>query len=1180
MLQRSAEDAAYLHFLAKCHEMDILMEISNPDSASNQMNRQVRKRTEAENRDAINDIFNYSARFNAVPIVRFEKSTQYHRGRKRDMFKTTVDLDEQDIHVISHGPTPDAAEVEAAQKFKLQAEKFQLARGGEALVIKDSSALTIDHTKNFMDFMKIVRPGIQIEVRTKELSRFVSAQGYVNEEPIGPEVHLFSGKKAKEIALFVACLELEQQDPALWPRFTRALQYGNGQILQPLAPLDMAVDEDCALMMRETLLGARRAGLPDDVPHVMPANPAGRLGRSRNFQSCNDTQINERTELLKTQLQRYSQDPENAEMRGKREELPMSQYRSQVLSQVNTNEYSVIVGATGSGKTTQVPQILLDDAIENDRGGHCNVICTQPRRIAATSVARRVAAERAEHLQQSVGYIVRFDSKPPQPAGSICYCTTGILLQQLQHTPDEIMDNVSHIVVDEVHERDIMIDFLLILLKKNVHRRKLQGKHNPKVVLMSATIDTELFADYFAIEGVSEQHVPCPTLSVPGRTFPVRERYLDEILNEMSAAKTPMNVIQTDLFSQDYLSAERDHQREKKLPTDDHENTEVDRAVIDWKKARTDSSYGQVDFVRDKLTGLIPYGIVTATVAHVARTTEEGAILVFLPGREEINRVSEELQRTDLGVKLSDESRFHMHILHSDIPSDKQSLVFEPVPAGCRKIILATNIAETSVTIPDVQHVVDTGKLREKQYDPSRRITSLVCTWTSKSNSKQRAGRAGRVQNGNYYALYTKERYDSFRAIGLPELLRSDLQETCLDVKAQRFEMPIRDFLAAAIEPPNAANVDASIFNLQALDALAENEEITPLGRLLANLPVHPSLGKMVILGIIFRCLDPMLVLGAASTERAIFTSPLEARAQANAAKLSFVQGSGSDHIALLNAVRELRHWRHTHGEHSMRHFAQKSFLHANSFRTIENISEQIEAQLVEAKLIPYTPPSRRLDFQYGDPALNENSQKVPLIKALNLAGLNPNLAVSPYGSPLFRTPGEKNTMVHPSSTNSVQRTKSFRPGKMDMDKEPRKSKIFTYGTLARSNDGHALLLRETTETTPLQACLFGGKISQNNARPSILEMDEWLPFYIKSRDRYAAKIVLEFRKGLERLLMRTFNDLGDIARSNHRRGVEPQYLADDPVRQHFAQGLTEVLDRDVAPSNLSRSRGWRRADR
>jgi HrpA-like RNA helicase len=188
-----------------------------------------------------------------------------------------------------------------------------------------------------------------------------------------------------------------------------------------------------------------------------------------------------------------------------------------------------------------------------------------------------------------------------------------------------------------------------------------------------------------------------------------------------------------------------------------------------------------------------------------------------------------------LGIDFGNDRKFKISKLHSSIPAD-QADVFNAVPQGCRKIILATNIAETSITIPDVQFVVDCGKLREKRYDQLRRITKLQCTWISKSNAKQRAGRAGRVQDGNYYALYSKKRYDSLRVIGLPEMLRSDLQEVCLDIKSHGFKRSIREVLSDAIEPPPSNAVDASVTELQKLDVLTDDEKLTPLGKLLASL--------------------------------------------------------------------------------------------------------------------------------------------------------------------------------------------------------------------------------------------------------------------------------------------------------------------------------------------------------
>ncbi|KAL6718453.1 hypothetical protein ACLMJK_004543 [Lecanora helva] len=1172
--RKAAETAAYLHLIANFHEQDVLRDVLNRKSSLHQINMKAK----AEEKDAINDIYNYAARFDAMPKIKVEIKSRNERGRQRKYVEVTVGLFEQGIRVTGRGSDLIKAEIHAGTLFKKEAETYHAKRGSEAIVVKDSGALTTDTAPKFFEFYKILRPGIQIETEVKlgERIRGVSrarthAQVKINGELVGEPVTTENKKKAEALALLTASVALKKTDPDLLPRFVRALRSGNGQILKPVPPKDLKIDEDCSLLMRETLLAARRVGLPDEVTDLEAdakrPEDTGRIYK-RQLSANEKDRLNV---LLQQKLSSYLQDEKLLDLRDKKAELPMNQHSRQVLDLINNNTYSIIVGATGSGKTTQVPQILLEELTKQGQGASCNVICTQPRRIAAISVAKRVAIERAERLQDSVGYHVRFDAKLPRIGGSISYCTTGILLQQLQHHPDEIMDTNSHLVIDEVHERDMQIDFLLILLRKIVTKRKAQGKPIPKIVLMSATMDTELFAAYFKNH---ELDTNCPSLSVPGRTFPVQERYLDEIVKEIRATSSPseLRAMELDLDSQNFIGAEERFRFENPTASSTASSQQTKNgpknevSVIDWKRERALSAEDSTGSItNEKENALVPFGLIACTIAHIVKTSQAGAILVFLPGLAEITKVQETLMDNNLGANFRDESKYKIFMLHSSIAAS-QNTVFDPVPEGCRKIILATNIAETSVTIPDVQYVVDTGKLREKQYDQQRRISQLLCTWISKSNAKQRAGRAGRVQNGNYYALFTKQRYESLRAIGLPELLRVDLQEICLHVSAQAFKTPIREFLAEAIEPPSPKSVDASVTNLEALDALTEDEEVTPLGRLLASLPVHPTLGKMIVLGIIFRCLDPMLILGAASAERSLFTQPLDSREAAQEAKMSFVEGSASDHIALLNAVRELRRVREEGGERSMKDFAYRKFIHINAFKTVENTAQQISDILVDAGLIPRTLPHEYESSQLGHPSLNKNSHKAPLIKALLLAGLHPNLAVN-SGGPTFRTPGEKSTLVHPSSVNTSARDKKFDPADLGL--------LYSYSTMARSNDGNTLFLRDTTQSTPLMASLFGGKLKQNEDRGNILELDNWLPFYVSSYDRRAAKTVLEFRKALERMLAVAFKDLGQ----RHRRRGEPPgnqgFLADEKVRALFAGGLVEVLDRDVRISERAAKRGW-----
>ena len=1166
--QKSSTTAAYLSLLAKLHELGLLNEIFESGTDN------VGKQTLADEADGKIDVYNYAARFKCVPTYNVQALTRSLRSKKK-IIEVTIELSEQNIKVAGRGTDLRSAEVAAALRFKVQAERYHAERGEGSIIINDSTALTTANSRNLFEYYRILHPRASVVVNCETINRRAygaepkKAQVILDGRPIGEPVEMTKKTKAEDLAFLTAAIVLTKEHPDLLSDFAQASKSSKGDILRPVPVGDMVVDISCVLTMRETLQSARDAGLPDEADHSQEDNALSEASKAmhRYLTPLRKEQANVRNLRMKSARAAYLQNPRLAELRKKRSELPMNQYSEKVLNMVTENPYCIIVGATGSGKTTQVPQILLEEAIAKGRGSDCNIICTQPRRIAATSVARRVAEERAERLQDSVGYQVRFDSKLPKTRGSISFCTIGILLRQLQHAPDDVMDSVSHLIIDEVHERSIETDFLLVILKKVMVRRAAAGQSIPKIVLMSATIDTDLFASYFG-NSIGGKDKECPIVSVPGRTFPVEKQYLDTIVDQLrdSYPASALQLLRSDVPTRDYLEASERFCQEQPV---NHEvgassANQADDFVIDWKKERKISAEGEIITTNEKDDALIPFGLVALTVAHISKISDDGAILVFLPGLEEITKVRSYLTESNpLNVNFNNESKFKICLLHSSIPTG-QTEVFDAVPSGCRKIILATNIAETSITITDVKYVVDTGKVREKQYDNARRITKLVCSWISKSNSKQRAGRAGRIQNGNYYALFPKARYDSMRAIGLPEMLRSDLQETCLAIKAQAFTTPIREFLAGAIEPPPERAVDASVVNLQQLDALTWNEEITPLGRVLAQLPVHPSLGKMIVLGVIFRCLDPMLVIGAAASERQIFVSPLEHRAQAHAAKREFVQGSGSDHIALVNAVRELRARRDQSGERAMKDCAVDNFIHIGAFRTIDNTARQIEELLVQNRLIPSTHAHARNNSEFGPSSLNENSNKVPLIKALTLAGLHPNLAVKSSGRSL-RTPGEIGAMIHPSSVNA--------PRDKDKDGDSiRQGTLFSYSAMAHSTDGRSIFLRDTTESTPLMATLFGGKII-NRSHSNIIEMDGWLPWYVKSQDRSAASTIVEFRQALERLLSVAFRDLA--GKDNRSENGEHAYLADDRVRSLFAAGLVDVLDLNVKGADVGMSRRW-----
>ena len=1155
--KRSAERAAHFHLLAKMHEQELVASIWGEEE-------KIDKETMQEEKDAKLDIYIYAAKHGLVPNFNTETIKLLRRGGRKG-FQVTIALPEQGIKVVAKNKDKALAEVSAAIKFKQEAEKY-LSNGANQTSHSEYSDLNVNAAKSFFTWYKQRFSEGRFQVELENLRDSNKATPFLQEEQIGDPIIMTSKKVAEDVATLVAAVHVAKRNPGLLRDFFEVFRRNNNQIFAPARPLSAPVNDSAIRLMDEALDQARASGLGNQYEDV-GLDPEQETARRTSHRQLSSMEIDFRSKELLHRYRNYLADTRLASLRQTRAEYPMNQYTEQVLDIIQKNLYSIIVGATGSGKTTQVPQILLNEATQKGEGGKCNIICTQPRRIAAKSVAQRVADERNEKLTNSVGYHVKRDPKLPRLGGSITYCTTGILSQQLQHSPDEVLDRVSHLIIDEVHERDTIIDFLLTTLKKIVAERLAKGKQVPHIVLMSATIDSEMFSDYFRTTHPQQGVIECPTLSVPGRTFPVKERHLWEILDSMrnTHSQSSLTTMNRDKDTQDYLEAEKAFTKENLLKNvspaalDDAEDQE--ESVINWKLERGKALEKRGRSHSEAEEALVPHGLVATVIAHIIKTTQDGAILVFLPGLEHILKVFDIIRdENPLGVNFSDESKYRAFMLHSSIP-DGQTDVFKPVPPGCRKIILATNIAETSITIPDVQHVVDTGKLRENQYDQIQRVTKLACVWVSKSNVKQRAGRAGRVQNGNYYALYPKERYQTLRAVGLPELLRSDLQKICLDVRAQGFKDPVKDFLAGAIEAPSMEAIDNAMQNLAALDCLTADEELTPLGRLLASLPIHPSLGKMIVLGVIYKCLDPLLVIGAAFNERNLFltgTTPEDKRAVA-ASKFDYSQGTGSDAIACLNAFKEMRWTSGTKGNYALSALSSKRCLHVGAFKSILGTAETIASILEESQIIYATASHQRTEFQIGDPSLNVNSDKVGLVKALMLAGLYPNIGRNTR-SFLYRTPGENNALVHPGSINAVAR------GRKGSDETPKpENALLSYAALAKSNDGNSIFMRETTQISPLMACLFGGHLALGENSSRIIRMDDWLPFFFQTKNSKATSVILNFRKGLETMQSQAFAAL-------YKRAL----LVDNPVRTILATGLVDALDIDVNGSERSES-GWDR---
>ncbi|KAK9837133.1 hypothetical protein WJX81_005309 [Elliptochloris bilobata] len=525
-------------------------------------------------------------------------------------------------------------------------------------------------------------------------------------------------------------------------------------------------------------------------------------------------------------------------IKDQRESLPIFKLRDQLVQAVADNQVLVVIGETGSGKTTQMTQYLAE-AGYTSRG---RIGCTQPRRVAAMSIAKRVSEEVGCRLGEEVGYAIRFEDCTG-PETVIKYMTDGMLLREA--LLDDRLSSYSVIMLDEAHERTIHTDVLFGLLKGIVQRRP-----DLKLIVTSATLDADKFSGYF---------FGCPIFTIPGRTYPVEILYT-------------------------------------KAPESDY----MDAALI--------------------------------TVMQIHLTEPEGDILLFLTGQEEIDTAAQILfeRMKSLGPAVPE---LIILPVYSNLPSEMQTRIFDPAPLGTRKCVIATNIAEASLTIDGIYYVVDPGFAKQKVYNPKIGMDSLVVAPISQASAKQRAGRAGRTGPGKCYRLYTEVAFKSeMLPLSVPEIQRINLGMTVLTMKA----MGINDLLAFDfMDPPPPATLISALEQLYNLGALDEEGLLTRLGRKMAEFPLDPPVSKMLIASVDLGCSDEILTIIGMLSAQNIFYRPREKQAQADQKKAKFFQPEG-DHLTLL-AVYEA--WK---ASKFSKPWAYENFIQERSLRRAQDVRKQL----------------------------------------------------------------------------------------------------------------------------------------------------------------------------------------------------------------------------------------------
>lgn len=533
-----------------------------------------------------------------------------------------------------------------------------------------------------------------------------------------------------------------------------------------------------------------------------------------------------------------------------RESLPVYSVKSKLLQTIRENQVVVVIGETGSGKTTQLCQYLYEAGFS---AGHKLIGCTQPRRVAAMSVAKRVALEMNVNIGEEVGYSIRFEDMTSSNT-KIKFMTDGILLREA--LLDDNLDQYCCIIIDEAHERSLNTDVMLGLLKQLMLRRR-----DLKVIVTSATMNAARFSSFFG---------SAPQFTIPGRTFPVQTIY-------------------------------------SKFPVEDYVESSVMQAVR----------------------------------IHASTEIDSGDILIFMTGQEDVEATSDVIKErlTEVYSKNHGISRFEeiqdveIFTVYSALPGDVQSRIFRRLQSGKRKIVVATNIAETSLTIDGIRYVIDCGYSKLKVYNPKIGLDSLLITPISVANANQRSGRAGRTAPGVAYRLYTEDTVnDDMYTQTIPEIQRTNLSNTVLLLKSLGVE-DIVEF--PFVDPPPIHTLLVSLSELFSIGALDSRSHLTSLGEKMSKFPLQPSLSKILLISSANGCSEEMVTIVSMLSVPQVFYRPKERQKESDSARSRFFVPE-SDHLTLLNVYSQWKCSKYS------RRWCNKHFVHFKSLQRAKEIREQL----------------------------------------------------------------------------------------------------------------------------------------------------------------------------------------------------------------------------------------------
>ena len=573
--------------------------------------------------------------------------------------------------------------------------------------------------------------------------------------------------------------------------------------------------------------------------------------------------------------------------------LPIEACHQQLIEEISKNQVTIIIGETGSGKTTQIPKYILNAKLN----GNLKIAVSQPRRVAAISLSTRIASELGQQVGDTVGYAIRFKDVTSKNT-KIKFMTDGLMLKEYLSTR---FDCYSVIILDEAHERTLRTDLLFGLVKRVLKRRP-----DLKVIVMSATLDADQFSSYF--DGAN-------ILYVQGRQFPVR------IFHAVTKQTDP-----------------------------------IDAALV--------------------------------TILQIHREEKSGDILVFLTGQEEIEACAAVLK--DVAKFFpADLDALLVCPIFAALPTEAQQLVFEPTPKGMRKVILSTNIAETSITIPNVVYVIDSGLVKTRDYNSKIGLDSLVVEPISQASALQRTGRAGRERSGSCYRLFTEESFNKMQTVSDPEIKRCNLTSLVLTLKAAGINDCVN---FEYMDKPNRSCLVNAMESLFALGALDDKGNLTGQGKLMAVFPIEPHFSRVLISSKLFKCTRQVITILSCLSVDSILSSSSKDRDQVNQVLKTHLNHDG-DLLTFMNIIQAFKSLK-SNGDN----WCKENMIKKRSINQIINI----EKQLIDL-------------CNSNDIAICDNDNLDEVLKCF-LTGFFMNVAVRQVDGSYKTLISNQSVFIHPSS--------------------------------------------------------------------------------------------------------------------------------------------------------------------